>query len=318
MPEFAPIALFTYNRPVHTRQTLEALSKNELAGESILYVFSDGPKNGASNDELRKISEVRNIIKEKRNFKEIIIIESETNKGLATSVINGVTEVVSKHQKVIVLEDDLITAKGFLKFMNEGLERYVADENVFQVSGQCFNADIPARNGCFFMPMVTSIGWATWKRAWEKFDPNARGYEVMKTDKALEQKFNLDGAYPYAQMLYKQMETSEIDSWAIRWWWSVFNHNGISLYADKSLVYNIGFDAEGTHSKDTKGYSFYNSPLFDKDYFIFNFPDKISINEEFFLKIKSYIYKSLAKNKVVENASISSIFAKFLKVFLNR
>ena len=127
-----PIILFVYNRPEHTRQTVEYLSKNKLAESSKLFIFSDGPKN---DKDKQKVFEVRKYLKRIKGFKEIRIIEREKNLGLANSVISGVSQIFQSFEKVIVLEDDIISSPSFLKFMNDALDFYKADEKIFSVSG---------------------------------------------------------------------------------------------------------------------------------------------------------------------------------------
>ena len=116
-----PIALFTYNRPDHTQKTLDALSKNPEAIESVLYVFCDGPKENASRTEIENINKVYEIVKNELRFKKVIVTIQTKNQGLAKNIVSGVTEVVNKHNSVIVLEDDLILAKSFLTYMDSAL-----------------------------------------------------------------------------------------------------------------------------------------------------------------------------------------------------
>jgi hypothetical protein len=283
----APIVLFVYNRPQHTERTLRALAENELAKESVLYIYADGPKKNSNNEERNKINLTRKLIRSENWCKEVHILESETNKGLASSVIDGVTLTVNRFGKVIVLEDDLRTASGFLRYMNDALTKFGDEEKVMQVAGYCFPAHgITMKRSAFFMPTYTSWGWGTWKRAWNKFDPEAEGYQKLKTDKALAAKFDLDDAYPFSRMLVKQMETKDIDSWAIRWRWSLFKAGGIALFPDKSLVENIGFGSDGTHTRNTNPFPISN---FDTGYSITDYPTYVRINEDYFEKVKAYI-----------------------------
>ena len=175
-----------------------------------------------------------------------MIFENSVNLGLANSVIKGVTEVVNKYGRGIVLADDLLTAPGFLRYMNDALDRYENEEKVMQISGHMFDVDIEAETDAVFLPFTTSWGWATWKRAWSKFDPSAAGYDLLREDKSLRHKFDLDGTYDYFAMLERQLK-GKVNSWAIRWYLSVFMLNGISLFPTKTLVYNFGFDGSGTH-----------------------------------------------------------------------
>ncbi len=114
----APIALFVYNRLFHTMCTINALANNLYAKDSELIIFSDGPKTESYKEH---VAEVRNFIRTIHSFKSVRIVESEVNKGLAKSIIEGVTEVLESSETIIVLEDDLITSPEFLQYMNEGL-----------------------------------------------------------------------------------------------------------------------------------------------------------------------------------------------------
>ncbi|HSH65918.1 MAG TPA: glycosyltransferase family 2 protein, partial [Bacteroidia bacterium] len=235
--------------------------------------------------------------------KEVIIIESNVNNGLANSVINGVTEVFTKHDKIIVLEDDLITARNFLRYMNAALNKYTPSAQVMEIAGFSFEANgIVKNNASFFLPITTSWGWGTWKRVWNKFDIRAIGYEKLKTDIQLKARFDMDDSYPYSRMLIQQMETTSIDSWAIRFWWHVFKNNGITLFPDQSLIKNIGYGTDGTHTSGNDPFPVNNFDLF---YSIDNFPCEIKVNEGFYSHIKHYF-----RNK---KGSVSNIKEPFLK-----
>ncbi|QRR03399.1 hypothetical protein [Dyadobacter sandarakinus] len=274
--DYAPVLVFVYRRPQQTLQTLEALSRNMLASESVLYIYADGPGNVQDDAEKKGIEEVRRVIRKEKWCAEVNIIESKTNKGLATSIIDGVTEQVGRHGKVIVLEDDLVTSRGFLRYANDALDKYQFEEKVMQISGYQFPIDDQEEGQSLFMDLTTSWGWATWKRAWEKFDKTASGYEQLKSDRGLASKFDINGTYPYSDMLIDQMEKTNINSWAIRWWWSVFVNQGITLFPDKSLVKNIGFGPEASH---TKGANPFFDNNFNPDYEVTAFPADVAVDQ---------------------------------------
>jgi len=239
----APIVLFTYNRPAHTRRTVEALLKNEPAQESDLIIYSDAPKNPEAADAVR---EVRDYIRTISGFKSVRIVEREKNWGLANSVIDGVTSVVNQYGRIIVLEDDLVVTPHFLGFMNRALDRYEHEPKVIQVSGYMFPVKIKIREDALFLPLTTSWGWATWQRDWQLFDPDAKGYAKLKADPALRKRFNLDGAYDYFSMLERQL-SGQVDSWAVRWQLTAFMNGSLTIYPRHSLIVNAGFDDSGTH-----------------------------------------------------------------------
>lgn len=239
----APIAFFAYKRPEHTRQSLESLAKNHSAESSELFIFCDGSKKSEDNEVVQK---VRQIVKSQKWCGQVHIIEREQNIGLAKSIIHGVTELCSKYGRVIVLEDDLILSPFFLEYMNKALELYEKKSSVIQISGHMFPAKLTSVNDAVFLPFTTSWGWATWERAWKHFDAEMSGYILLKNNRKLKYKFNLDDSYPYFEMLEQQIN-GHIDSWAIRWYLSTFTINGITLYPIYTLVKNIGFDGSGTH-----------------------------------------------------------------------
>ena len=315
--QLAPIVLFCYNRPKHTEQTLRALSENVLADKSELFVFCDGPKVDATEEQKLKIQEVREVVRSKNWCGKLTVFENPVNKGLANSVIEGVTKIVNEFGRVIVLEDDLITSKYFLEYMNTALEKYKDEEQVVQVSGYCYPSDvILKKNVSFFLPMTTSWGWATWDSSWKIFDENANGYEALKKDVELERKFNLDNTYPLSNMLFEQMERKSIDSWVIRWWWSVFMKGGITLFPDKSLVKNIGFGIDGTHTMGNNPFPIFE---FDLDYCIARFPDNVVVDEINFEKIKMTLRnsKSIKNNHATDKPPVlaTRVINKLRKIF---
>jgi hypothetical protein len=294
----APIVLFVYNRPDHTVKTLQALSENDLASESLLIIYADGPKATATTEDKIKIGWVRSAARSIKWPGKMEIIESDANKGLAQSVIDGVTATMNRYGRAIILEDDLVTAKGFLEYMNKSLEKFAGEEKVMQVSGYMFPIDMRAASGAsFFLPFITSWGWATWKRAWDHFDPAAAAYTRLKTDKRLSYQFDLKGSYPYSSMLIRQMEGTGIDSWAIRWWWSVFKRNGVVLYPCKSLIQNIGYGKEATHTA-ADDHILKGSEQYEENN-VTSFPDEIIIDEHSFHLVKDFLSQHFGTPKSV-------------------
>jgi hypothetical protein len=243
----APIVLFVYNRPGHTRKTVEALANNMLASESELFIYSDYPKDAAAND---KVKEVREFIKTVQGFKSITIVERNKNLGLAASIIDGVTHIVNQYGKIIVLEDDIVTSPYFLTFMNDALILYENDQRVISIHGYVYpvKKELP---DFFFLKGADCWGWSTWKRGWDIFNPDGE-YLLKETKrKNLEKEFNFNDSFDFTGMLQNQIN-GNISSWAIRWYASAFLANKYTLYPGKSLVENIGFDGTGTHCGETE------------------------------------------------------------------
>jgi len=240
----APITIFAYNRPWHIQKTIEALKKNQLAKKSKLFIFSDGPKD---EKDRKKVEEVRQYLREITGFKKITIIERRKNLGLANSIIAGVTEIVNKYGGIIVLEDDLITSSYFLKFMNEGLNFYEKEKKVVCIHGYVYpvKAKMPET---FLLKDPGCWGWATWKRGWKLFDYDGRKLLMELNKRNLTPEFDYNNSYPFTNMLEDQIE-ARVESWAIRWYASLFLKNKLTLYPGRSLVFHSGDDGSGTNSR---------------------------------------------------------------------
>ena len=247
MADLAPIVLFVYNRPEHTRRTLAALAANPLAIHSDLIIYADGPK---KPEHAAEVEQARDVARGASGFKSVRMIEREKNLGLANSIIAGVSEICTARGRAIVVEDDLLVAPQFLTFLNRGLDRYADEPNVFQISGYMFPVVTEPSSDGLFLPLISCWGWGTWQRAWSQFDPSATGYRQLAGDPDLRARFNLDGNYDYFGMLADQIE-GKIDSRGVRWLLSVFLKGGLVLYPRRSLVQNVGIDGTGTHGVGT-------------------------------------------------------------------
>lgn len=238
----APVLLFVYNRPEHVRRTIEALQHNTLAAESPLFIYSDAARDASQE---QAVAEVRRFIHTVTGFATITIIERSENWGLARSIIDGVTTQINRYGRVIVLEDDLITAPYFLQFMNDALECYKDEPRVGHIQGCDFTQD-PSLPDTFLIKWTGSWGWATWKRAWQYFNPDGKALLAELERRKLTYTFDFNGKYGYTRMLRRQIEGKN-NSWAIRWNASLFLKDMLSLNVGKSLVQNEGFDGSGTN-----------------------------------------------------------------------
>ena len=239
MREYAPIALFCYNRVDLLQQTVAALQKNALADKCDLFIFADGAKSQAG---IRAVNEVREYIRTVSGFRRVIIKEAEKNLGLAKSIISGVTEVVNKYGRIIVIEDDIVTAPYFLQWMNDALDMYEQDEQVAGIHGWTPPEKFGKRPETYFVREVGCWGWATWKRGWDIFEADGKKLLEQFSTKRMIYDFNQCYSYPYYQMLKEQV-AGTCDSWAIRWYASVFLKNKVGLWPGRTLVANIGFSS---------------------------------------------------------------------------
>ena len=222
----APVVLFVYNRLEHTKETIATLAKNELAKESELYVFSDAAKN--ENAKV-KVDAVRAFVREdewKKSFKKVTVIEASENKGLAKSIIGGVTELINEYGKVIVIEDDLILSPFFLNYMNGALDFYENDPEIWSISGYSFPMKSLKKypHDVFYSYRGSSWGWATWADRWAMNDWNVSDYDKFVKDEQWQKRFNRGGG-DLTGMLALQM-AGKIDSWAVRWCFEESNREG--------------------------------------------------------------------------------------------
>lgn len=279
MQKLAPIALFVYNRPQHTERTIKFLQQNELAAESRLFIFSDGAKTTADQD---KVAQVREFIKRVDGFKSVEIIESKTNMGLANSVIVGVTKLTANYGQVIVFEDDLISSPYTLSYFNEALNRYREEEKVMHIGAYMYALKDENLAQSFFYRAATSWGWATWERAWQHFEPNI-DILLKQFDSAKKHAFSIENTMNFCKQM-QDFKNGKNNSWAIRWYASIFLKGGLTLNPSQSLVNNIGHDGTGIHSGLSDIYNVIINPQP-----ITQFPTTLVEDEKAYTAIKHFL-----------------------------
>jgi hypothetical protein len=309
MKKLAPIILFVYNRLDHTKKTIEALEKNRLAVESDLYIFSDAPKDKKGQNDVEK---VRAYIGNVDGFKNVRIIKRDKNLGLAKSIISGVSEVIKKHGRVIVLEDDLVTAPNFLVYMNEALHVYKNDKRIYSVTGYNHPSSlmkIPSsyKHDVYLCPRAASWSWATWKDRWKDVDWDIKDFKEFKKNKRKQKEYNYSGD-DKTNMLIAQMK-GMLDSWAIRWDYHHFKKGAFCLYPVRSLIDNVGHDGTGVHcGKSDK----YKNKLVENE---INFVPNIVFNKEIveeFRKIYKVNFISYVKMQIAKSPAYK-IIKKIIK-----
>lgn len=279
MQNLAPIALFVYNRPEHTRRTIKFLQENLLADESRLYIFSDGPHASADRS---LVDEVREITQNVSGFKSVEVIRQGTNLGLAASVINGVTQLTHTYGKVIAFEDDLITSPYTLQYFNDALTHFEEEPKVMHIGAYMYPLKDQNLPQTFFYRAATSWGWATWQRAWNMFEPDIDQL-ISRFDDQLIDQFSIEGHMNFwRQML--EFKAGKNNSWAIRWYASVFLQGGLTLNPSRSLIQNIGHDGSGVHSGIN---TMYNVAIYPRP--ISQFPDQLQENQQAYAAIKEFL-----------------------------
>lgn len=306
----APLALFVYNRLSKLKKTIEYLSKNLLSKKTTLYIFSDGPKD---YEDIKKINNIRKYIRQIKNFRKIIIIENKKNFGLGNSIIRGVNEVFKYHNRVIVLEDDLLTNKFFLTYMNDCLNLFKNNSLVYHINGSNFKYSIKSKHTSeYFLSRVPfSWGWATWKDRWKIFNKENEKLIIKLMNS---KKFDYDNSHYFFPQLIANYR-GKINSWAIFWYANIFLKKKLCFTPKYTFVVNNGYGTHATHtikqpltgknilSELNRKYSF------DK---LKHFKKVDTEDKDYKVLYKNYIKKSQSKN--LKSIVIVSFFKTFVSL----
>ena len=289
----APIVLFGYKRAQELEKTVNALKANYLASESDLYIFVDAAK---KPEDEPKVAEVHALLDGITGFKSIYRDYAKSNIGCADSIIRGISYVLERHSSAIMVEDDLITSPNFLDYMNQCLRHYANKPRVYSIAGYTFPFEKPAGYpyDSYFIPRHSPWGWATWADRWQSIDWTVSDFNEFKHDKARQQAFMEGGADLY-RMLRRQIE-GEIDAWDIRFCYSRFRANGLTLYPTTSKVQNIGFGQDATH---TDVYNRYKTTVDDGTKRVFDLPDVVQTTEYYKRKnLQQYSFATRLYNRL--------------------
>jgi hypothetical protein len=285
-----PVAVFSYNRPQHLEQCLQSLAQCRRLDECRIYIFSDGAKH--ENDQ--GILETRKVIQDWQEVLRADVYCQDKNIGLANSIVFGVSMLCDLYGKAIVIEDDLVLRRDFLDYMIQSLDQYENNPRVFQVSAYIQPIKSVDSAEVFFLPLVASWGWATWKRAWQLYDGSTQDAEkILLANPRIKRKFDLDDSYPYSTMVLNRF-TGKNDIWDAVWGWVVFKNHGLVLYPRSSLVWNGGFDGTGIHCGT-------NSPFTDEPHFAeefdgkITFPRSVKVDRRRFSLVKKYFRERSGK-----------------------
>ena len=294
---FSPIIIFVYNRLHHLDRLFNSLQRNDLFKKSRVLIFSDGPKNQIDKD---KIDKVRELLKERLIPQNSEIIENDVNLGLSRNVIGGLNKTFQIFDRAIILEDDLELSPFFLNYMNDALNLYATSENVASISGYMYPIE-PKKfsNNYFFLKLIESWGWGTWKRAWKNFEKDSLILKKKIDEKKLVNEFNFESGISYYKMLKDNINGLN-DSWAVRWYASTFLKNMNTLFPSKSFVKNIGVDGSGEHCSHTTVYDTlvnFDYKKLEKNHSLESLSDRLVV-QSFFRKIKYKRYLDNVINKI--------------------
>jgi hypothetical protein len=239
----APVALFVHARPDHMSRTLDALAANPGASETDLFIFADAARN---EREQAAVEAVRVRARAASGFRSVEVVERPHNYGLARSITQGVSQIVNRYGRVIVVEDDVVTGPNFLAFMNEGLDRYADDKKVWHINGWTYPVELASDDSPFFTSIVECWGWATWADRWRHYRKDPAGL-LARWPKSRVERFNVGGGYDYWRDIRRNRD-GVVNTWAVFWYATIFEQGGLCLSPARSHVVNIGIDGSGANS----------------------------------------------------------------------
>lgn len=289
--QHAPVALFAYERLEHLKKTVAALQENYGAAETELYIFSDG----ARHHNVDRVTNVRHYLRSLNGFKRITIFERDHNMGLAANIKAGISHVFVTHDRIIVLEDDIVTAPNFLLYMNAALRSYAQNDKVGHINGWSYPLAEKSSEEFYFLDIMNCWGWATWKDTWSIFNDNPM-YWANAMSHVEKNKIDLNGSGEFWPQVQSNIRGKK-NTWAIFWYLSLIENDLYSLTPRTSFCQNIGHDGSGENCKATQQYSV-NCINEISD---FRFPDSPNLDKnmrqsiELLIKRRNPILKRIAK-----------------------
>ena len=285
----APVVLFVYKRADHTKKSIASLQKCPMAQDTDLYIFSDGAK---KEEDKGAIEQVRALLDTIEGFARVKVVRRETNVGLASNIIEGVSQVMEQYGRAIVIEDDLVFSPHFLQYMNGALDHYQHQKHIFAVTGYNPAMKFPPyyQEKVYLNYRSSSWGWATWADRWASIDWEVKDFAAFASDKRQQKLFNRPGE-DMTDMVFRQMQ-GKLNSWSIRFSYAQFKHQAYTVYPVQSLVANIGTDGSGIHSGTTSRYAVDLAPEEN-----ISFPDTLQVDETIIQAFREF-YRFSVKKKV--------------------
>lgn len=247
---YAPVVVFAYKRADKITACMESLQSNIDANSTDVYIYSDGARSEKDINEVQEVRSYLRNLQDEHPFKNLTVIEQSKNKGLANSIIDGVTDIISKYGSVIVVEDDLILAKNFLVYMNSALEYYGDDMRYGSISAFTENLSVLASydKDVYVLKKGDCWGWATWKNRWDMADWKLSTFSSYVKNKQKRNEFS-HLQFDLEDQLWWQYE-GKSDTWAARWLYSMYMNDMWTVYPKNTLVTNNGLDGSGENCNE--------------------------------------------------------------------
>lgn len=246
-----PVLVFTYTRLEHLRRTVNMLRRNLLADETDLVLASDHPRTEA---DAPAVAAVRRFLRKVTGFRSVTLIERDTNLGPADNCFSALRMMFEQHDRFVLMEDDIVTAPGFLTFMNQALARFGDDPRLFSVSGYCppLGVPPPADVDAFFLGRMSAWGCGMTRAMFDSVLPDvtAAQYDALAADPAQSAALVARGGDDLLAMLNNVAHRRK-DAWDVRCMYTQFLRDQYTLYPCDSLVLNTGHDGSGVHAGKT-------------------------------------------------------------------
>ena len=250
----APVMLFTYSRPEHTRRVLEALAGNTLASKTDVYAYTCRPKNEGHRESVEATKKVLREYESSGLFGSFTIVDKPAFRPLGPAMVEAVSEVIGEHGRIIVVEDDIVTSPHYLEFMNLCLDYYEKSDYVFSISG--YSPDLDCLRGMegdvYLVHRACPWGWGTWADRWMKYSWDVQDYKDSMRDRALRKKlrkWNIDLPMTLDALFYEKGCMDK--NWEQQFCYCQCMNDMSVVCPKRSLVENIGFDGSGTHEVPT-------------------------------------------------------------------
>ncbi len=246
LPVFnTPILLLIFNRPDYVRAQIDNL---RLIAPATLYIAADGPRRNNQKDviECEKARKMLSLVDWKCELKTKF---ADENLGCKARVSSAIDWFFSEVEKGVIIEDDCLADPSFFSYAQELLERYKDNKQIMHISG--FNPLMHSPFSTSFSYTVHPLcwGWATWRRAWNKYDVQMADWLMTKESRFLKDIFSRDASIAYWNNLFDKMFHKKIDTWDYQWVYTIFKEKGLCIFPKNNLITNVGFDSRATHTK---------------------------------------------------------------------
>ena len=242
-----PVAFLIFNRPKTTERVFDEIRK---AHPKKLFVVADGPRPNNQKD-IEGCEATRKIIDKVDWDCEITKNYSDINLGCKKRVSSGIKWVFENTDEAIFLEDDCLPHQSFFRYCQELLNYYRNDERIMMISGDNFQDGKKVTDSSYYFSSYGHIwGWASWKRAWQKYDIEMKLWPLIRKTKYLDYWLPNKKAIAHWKEEFRRLYNNKIDTWDFQFLFACWINHGFSILPGVNLVSNIGFGTGALHTGD--------------------------------------------------------------------